>query len=69
MARQKRGFRWTLFAVSVLCFMYTVFVRVSLWTLGFFFVSGGAWYWLERRKTRELDALPPGERGQTREDE
>jgi hypothetical protein len=50
-----------LFLVAVLCFFYTVLIRVSWWGVALFFISGIGWYWLEQRKTRELDALPPGE--------
>jgi len=47
-----------LFWVAFLCFVYFVFRdNDSLWALGLFFISGGLWYWLERRKMRELDAL------------
>jgi hypothetical protein len=62
MVRQKRSFRWTLFSISVICFFYTVLVRVSPWVVALFFLSGGGWYWLEQRKTMELDALPPEKR-------
>ena len=62
MARPKRGFRWALFLVAAICFFYTILRGVSILGVGLFFVCGGAWYWLEQRKTRELDALPPGER-------
>lgn len=61
MARQKRGYRWMLFLVAVLCFFYTMFIRVSWAVVALFFLSGIGWYWLEQRKTRELDALPRGE--------
>ena len=54
-----RGYRWTLFLVSGACFAYVAFVRASPWGVAAFFVSGGAWYWLERHKMRELDAPRP----------
>ena len=58
---QKRSFRWALFGVAVFCFFYTIFIHVSIWSVAVFFASGGAWYWLEKRKARELDAFRPGE--------
>ena len=59
---RKRGFRWMLFFIAAGSFFYTILHHVSPWSVGLFFVCGGAWFWLERRKMRELDALPPGER-------
>jgi len=54
--RQRRAYRWALFFVALFCFFYFVFRDSdSLWALGLFFLSGGLWYWLERRKMRELD--------------
>ena len=56
--RQRRAYRWCLFLVAVVCFVYFVFVDSdSLSALTLFFVSGGLWFWLERRKMTELDAL------------
>jgi len=55
----KRGFRWTLFAVAFCCFFWVVFVSSSPWAIALFFISGGGWYYLEQRKTRELDAPKP----------
>ncbi len=58
--RQRRAYRWALFFVAVACFVYFVFLDSdSITALALFFVSGGLWYWLERRKMRELDALRP----------
>ena len=59
MANSKRAYRWFLFFVALGCFVYVVFVRASVPALALFFVSGGLWYWRERRKTRELDAPQP----------
>ncbi len=54
--KQRRAYRWCLFFFAVICFFYIVFWDSdNLWALGFFFLSGGLWYWLERRKMRELD--------------
>ncbi|MFH2204610.1 MAG: hypothetical protein ABIJ96_15960 [Elusimicrobiota bacterium] len=56
--RQRRAYRWMLFFVAFICFLYFVFHdNDSLWALGLFFLSGGLWYWLERRKMCELDAM------------
>ena len=50
--------RWTLFFIAFACFVYFVFVdNDSILALSLFFVSGGLWYWRERRKMLELDAL------------
>ncbi|TBR19112.1 hypothetical protein EPO15_14640 [bacterium] len=54
----RRLLRWTAFLCAGGTFFY--FVRVDnedLRVLAGFFVSGGLWLWLERRKMRELDAL------------
>ncbi|MBI3549510.1 MAG: hypothetical protein HY078_10770 [Elusimicrobia bacterium] len=53
---QRRGFRWLLFTIAVIDFFLAVLWRADAWTIGIFFASGGGWYWLERRKMRELDA-------------
>lgn len=58
MAR-RRGYRWTLFVVAAGLFVYVTLVEASAWAVAAFFVSGGLWYWLERRKMRELDAPRP----------
>lgn len=50
-------------------FFYTILVRVSIIGVVLFFICGFGWWWLERRKTRELDAIPPGERQGVAEDE
>ena len=56
--RQRRAYRWALFLVALICFAYFVFFDSdSIPSLLAFFASGGLWYWLERRKMRELDAL------------
>ncbi|HVE12560.1 MAG TPA: hypothetical protein VNI01_04130 [Elusimicrobiota bacterium] len=58
--RQRRAYRWLLFAVAAASFVYFVFFhRESAAALAVFFLSGGAWYWLEMRKMRELDAPRP----------
>lgn len=57
--KSKRGVRWSLFVLAAACFVYAVFVDASVWAVCLFVVSGGWWYWLEQRKTRELDAPSP----------
>jgi hypothetical protein len=58
--RQRRAYRWVLFLAALISFFYFVIVDSdSLSALAAFFVSGGLWYWLERRKMRELDAPHP----------
>jgi len=53
----RRAFRWALFFFASACFLYFVlFDNDSIPVLLLFFISGGLWYWLERRKMRELDA-------------
>lgn len=55
--RQRRAYRWFFFLAAFICFVYFVFIDSdSLWALGAFFLTGGLWYWLERRKMLELDA-------------
>lgn len=54
----RRPIRWTLFWLAVAAFLrFTLVDRDDMRSLGAFFVCGGLWYWLERRKMRELDAL------------
>ena len=60
--RQKRAYRWFLFVVAVVCFFYVVCRSRSPKAVASFFVAGGLWYWLERRKTRELDGPGSGQR-------
>jgi hypothetical protein len=56
--RQRRAYRWVLFFLSIYCFYYFIFRdQESLWAIVGFFVFGGFWYWFERRKMTELDAL------------
>jgi len=56
--RKLLAFRWALFLLALLCFVYFVFFDSRSWTaLALFFLSGGFWYWRERRKMLELDAL------------
>ena len=57
--RQRRAFRWTLFFLAALCFIRFVFLGGGTLSLTLFFIFGGSWYWLERRKMRELDAPHP----------
>ena len=59
MANTKRAYRWFLFLAAVLSFFYVVFFDRSPTAVAAFFVSGGVWYFLEQRKTRELDAPKP----------
>lgn len=52
------AFRWAMFCVAVVCFIYFVFFdNDSIWALVMFFASGGLWYWRERRKMTELDGF------------
>ena len=58
--KKRRAYRWTLFFVAVGCFFYFIAVdNDSMVSLGLFFLSGGLWYWLERRKMTELDGPRP----------
>lgn len=58
--RYRRIYRWTLLCAAGGSFFYFVFIDTdSMPALVLFFVSGGLWYWLERRKMRELDAPRP----------
>ena len=59
MANTKRAYRWFLFLAAALSFFYVVFFDRSPSAVATFFLCGGAWYWLEQRKTRELDAPRP----------
>lgn len=56
MANRTRPVRWLLFFTALFCFFYVVIVDATTWSVGGFFASGLLWYWLERRKMRELDA-------------
>ncbi|MBI5595712.1 MAG: hypothetical protein HY928_06435 [Elusimicrobia bacterium] len=54
----RRLVRWVLFWTAAAAFLrFTLVNSDDLRSLAVFFVSGGIWYWLERRKMRELDAL------------
>ena len=52
----KRGFRWFLFLIAFFDFFVVLSGRANVWTVGVFFAAGCSWYFLERRKMRELDA-------------
>ena len=54
----RRALRWAAFLCAGGTFLHFVLVdSENLRVLGGFFLSGGLWLWLERRKMRELDAL------------
>ncbi|MDE2291425.1 MAG: hypothetical protein KGL53_05025 [Elusimicrobia bacterium] len=54
----RRLLRWALFWAAVAAVVRFVFFNhEDLTALAVFFAAGGAWYWLERRKMRELDSL------------
>ena len=54
----RRLLRLTAFLCAAGTFLrFTLVDNEDLRVLGAFFVSGGLWLWLERRKMRELDAL------------
>jgi hypothetical protein len=54
----RRLVRWTVFWCAAGAFVRFVwFDNEDLRVLAAFFVAGGLWVWLERRKMRELDAL------------
>lgn len=54
----RRLLRWSLFIAASSSFVRFVAVdNEDMRALAAFFVCGGLWYWLERRKMRELDAL------------
>lgn len=54
----RRLLRWVLFWLAAASFFRFILVdNEDLRALAVFFVTGGLWYWLERRKMRELDAL------------
>lgn len=55
----RRPVRWTLFALAATAFVRFVFFGRGPAALAVFFVAGGLWFWLERRKMRELDAPRP----------
>ena len=57
--RTKRWFRWLLFLGAAASFLRVVWAGAEPFSVGTFFVLGGGWFWLERRKTRELDAPRP----------
>jgi len=58
--RSRLALRWSLFFSAGSFFLYFVFIDSgSMSALGGFFVTGGLWYWRERRKMRELDAPRP----------
>jgi len=49
--------RWIFFLTAAGSFLYVAWRGYSPWALVCFFASGGIWFWLERLKTRELDAM------------
>lgn len=54
-----RNLRWLLL-VFALAFLAAAFLSErKLWTAVGFFVCGAGWYFLARRKARELDAPRP----------
>ncbi len=55
----RRALRWTLFTLAIVCLAASFVVDGKLWTSAGFFVCGGAWFWLAKRKARELDAPRP----------
>ncbi len=58
MLQPRRLLRWFLFWLAAGAFFRFILVdNEDLRALGVFFAAGGLWYWLERRKMRELDAL------------
>ena len=59
MANTRRAYRWFLFLVAVVSFLYIILVRPSASAVLLFFVTGSLWYWREQRKTRELDSPRP----------
>lgn len=55
----RRPLRWSLFFLASVFLAASFVAESKLWTSAGFFVCGGAWYWLARRKARELDAPKP----------
>lgn len=55
----KRSARWLSLLVCVGCLAKNMFGQSSAWSLAGFFASGGAWYYLTWKRTRELDAPRP----------
>ena len=54
----RRLLRWALFWFAAGGFFRFILVdNEDMRALAVFIVAGGLWYWLERRKMRELDAL------------
>lgn len=56
--QSRRLLRWVLFWLAGAAFFRFILVdNDDMRALAVFILAGGLWYWLERRKMRELDAL------------
>lgn len=56
---KNRRWRWVLLLAALLLLLKSVFGTATPWSVGGFFACGACWYWLARRRTRELDAPRP----------
>ncbi len=54
-----RRLRWMLLAMAFFFLAWSLLASPSPWTVAGFFACGAGWYWLTRRKTRELDSHRP----------
>jgi hypothetical protein len=54
-----RNFRWILLILTAAFLGASFFTEHELWAAAGFFICGSLWYWLVRRKARELDGSRP----------
>lgn len=50
-----RRFRWIFLALAAFFLAAAFFLEAKFWAAAGFFGCGLLWYWLARRKARELD--------------
>lgn len=55
----QRNLRWVLFLAAFSFLLAAIFADEKFWPCVGFFLFGGVWFWLARRKARELDAPRP----------
>lgn len=54
-----RNLRWILFILTASFLVGSFFTEHEFWAAAGFFTCGSLWYWLVRRKARELDGPRP----------
>ena len=54
--RMGRSARWVMLVLCLAFLLKNVFGEATAWSLTGFFLTLAVWYWLARKRTRELDA-------------